>query len=107
MDAGQVTIKVSPETLLAKAEELTGAISRLGSDFETVKDGVTKTRAYWNGKAADAHRKAFESRYEEMDEMLRRLKEHPADLEQIAGTYLNVEKEVNELAGKLPDDIIM
>ena len=82
MDAGQVTIKVSPETLLAKAEELTGAISQLGSDFETVKDGVTKTRAYWNGKAADAHRKAFESRYEEMDEMLRRLKEHPADLEQ-------------------------
>ena len=99
-----VTIRVRPEILIAKAGELKREVSGMEGDFNQIRELV---RNYWLGDAGEAHRHAFELDYEEIEKILRRLNEHPRDLESIALTYMGVEQEVKEVAGSLPGDVII
>ena len=102
-----VTIRVRPEILIAKAGELKREVSGMEGDFNQIRELVNHSRNYWLGDAGEAHRHAFELDYEEIEKILRRLNEHPRDLESIALTYMGVEQEVKEVAGSLPGDVII
>lgn len=51
------------------------------------------------------HRKIYKEQRSQVDEMMKRLKEHPSDLLKIAGIMDNVEKEVEFMANSLPSAI--
>lgn len=104
--SGQVILKVTPENLLTQAQATKNNITKMKAEFDKIETIITRTSNYWIGEAGDAHRKVYTDEKANIQEMLARLSEHPADLEQMARTYLQVEGEVKELAQELPGDII-
>lgn len=104
--AGQVVLKVTPEQLQAKAAVTKDNIGKLTGCFERISSIINRTGNYWIGEAGDLHRKLYTDENDNIQEMFARLSEHPTDLEQIAGTYLNVENEVENIAMELPGDVI-
>lgn len=105
--SGQVTLKVTPEQLFTKATETKDNISKLTDTFDTISEIIENTKSYWIGEAGDLHRKLYTDENDKIQEMFARLKEHPADLEQIANNYIGVEKKVAAIAQELPGDIII
>lgn len=103
---GSVEVLVTPEVLIEQAEE----VRRLGNDmkihFQEMESIMNKTRNYWIGEAGDIHRQRYEEHKDDIDQMLRRLLEHPDDLLMISGNYSAAEKSNVEAALALPEDII-
>lgn len=104
---GNVELKVTPEQLNIKAGEVEGYVSQMKQHFDAMKILVEKSSAYWIGEAGNLHRKNYEKQIENIDTMIRRLREHPNDLRAIAQTYTNVELRVNEtIIQELPGNIL-
>lgn len=104
--ASGVQIKVSTDVLNNKATEVAKEIGEMKRDFDTLKQTVAASSSYWIGEAGDLHRKLFADQSDDIDEILRRLSEHPVDLQQIAGIYAATEAEVQAIPGELPGDVI-
>lgn len=101
-----IQLKVTPEQLKAKASEVSAEIKEMQSAFEELASIVSRTSVYWLGEAGDCHRRIFEGNREEVEIMIRRLKEHPADLLQMADLYEKTEEKIQEATEALPADII-
>ena len=52
------------------------------------------------------HRTIYQNQKLHIEEMMKRLKEHPADLIVIAQTYIEAEERAESLASGLPGDVI-
>ncbi len=103
---GSVELRVSPEVLRTQAEE----VRRLGNDmrqrFASLADTMARTKYYWLGDAGELHRKLYEQQKENVDQMLRRLMEHPDDLHAIAQNYDEGEMSNVAFTQQLDSDII-
>lgn len=103
---GTVMVKVSPEVLVTQAEE----VRRLGKDmqqrFQTLQNTIERTRGYWIGEAGELHRKLYDEQKDDINQMLRRLLEHPDDLLQISENYKMAESKNVNSATLLDADII-
>ena len=106
LTASQITIKVTPEVLLAKADEVSGEIGRMSNAFDTLTAVMARTKHYWIGEAGDLHRSLYEEQREAASNMLQRWRELPADLQLIAQTYTTAENEAKTLTGMLTSDVI-
>lgn len=106
MSESGVEIKVQPEVLDLKAQEVTTAISQMEQLFNSVLNTVSRTQYYWIGAAGDVHRQAFEDQKDDITTILNRLKEHPVDLQKIANTYRTTESALAEAASQLSSDLI-
>ena len=82
-----ITLRVTPEALKTKANEVEGQIKALETEFNTIQDLVSRTSGYWIGEAGERARAEFESQREDIDTILKRFKEHPIDLMKMAGVY--------------------
>ena len=104
---GSVSVKVSPEVLITQAEE----VRRLGNDmrnrFQVLENTMARTRGYWIGEAGELHRKLYEEQKDNVDQMLRRLLEHPDDLLAISENYKAAEKTNVASATVLDADVIV
>lgn len=103
---GDVQIKVDPAVLVSKAEAVSGSIRSMEQYYSELERIVSRTSYYWIGEAGDMHRNIYKEQKAQVEEMLKRLREHPADLTAIAQTYENVESQLQSLAAELPGDII-
>lgn len=106
MDGAGVEIKVLPEVLNAKAQEVTAAISQMERLFDTVQTTVDRTRYYWIGEAGELHRNMFKEQQDEIGNILERLKEHPVDLQKIANTYTQTEAQLTQAASQMSSNLI-
>lgn len=104
--SGEVILKVTPEQLQTKAQVTTNHINQLKTAFENIGNIIARTQNYWIGEAGDLHRRLYTDEKDQILEMFARLSEHPADLGQIARTYLNVEDVIENIAMELPGDVI-
>lgn len=104
---GSVTVKVSPEVLVTQAEE----VRRLGKDmknrFQNLQNTIERTRGYWIGEAGELHRKLYDEQKDNINQMLRRLLEHPDDLLAISENYKAAERTNVESATVLSADVIV
>lgn len=103
---GDVFIKVRPEVLVEKSQEVSASIRKMASCFEDLERIINRTSYYWIGEAGDMHRRLYQEQKENVDEMMRRLKEHPADLLTISQNYVQAEQAVEAIADQLPGDVI-
>jgi len=103
---GSVQIKVNTSVLNSKAQDVSRSIKNMSDCFERLETIVNRTSYYWIGEAGDTQRKMYREQKPRIDEMMRRLKEHPRDLMEIARTYESVEAEVASIAAELPADVI-
>ena len=104
---GHVTLKVTPEVLTSKSSEVANRVTKMKTYFDDLKALMEKTSAYWEGEAGDKHRQMYKDLIEEVDEILRRLGEHPVDLVTIAQKYSDVELKIQEEIQALPGDILV
>lgn len=102
-----VRIKVTPETLQAKAGTVDGLIEKMTGQYEDLFRHVRSLSGYWKGEAADKCMKQCESDYRMVSEMMCRLREYPADLREMAGIYTEAEKAAVEISSPLPADVIL
>lgn len=104
---GSVTVKVTPEVLVTQAEE----VRRLGKDmqnrFHNLQNTIERTRGYWIGDAGELHRKLYDEQKDNVNQMLRRLLEHPDDLLAISENYKAAERTNVESATVLSADVIV
>ena len=103
---GNVHIKVNSAVLNAKAQNVSNSIKNMSNCFDQLETIINRTSYYWIGEAGDMHRNIYKEQKSQIDEMMKRLKEHPADLITIARTYESAESEVQSMASELPGDII-
>lgn len=99
-------LKVSTTQLRTKSEEVARLAKELQKCMDEMHQKITATNTYWIGDAGDMHRRMYEEQSEEIDEMLRRINEHPVDLISMADVYDGVEKEVTQIAQSLDGDVI-
>lgn len=99
-------IRVDTSVMVNKADQVSRAISNMERTFQELQHIVTGTNGYWIGEAADHHRRMFTDEKEDITEILKRLKEHPEDLKQMAAGYEETEKSLAEENQKLHDDYI-
>ncbi len=102
-----ITIKVTPEVLTAKSSDVAKKVSDMKQQFSDLKDLVDKTKGYWIGEAGDKHRNMYLEMVGDIDEILKRLGEHPVDLVAIAQQYSDVELKIEQDIAALPGDIIV
>ncbi len=103
---GEVQIKVNSAVLNSKAETVSASIQKMAECFEQMETIIGRTSYYWIGEAGELHRKIYQEQKPQIDDMMRRLKEHPQDLVSMAQTYETAEAAVQSMAAELPGDII-
>ena len=103
---GSVRIKVDTNALKAKADTVTTEISAMEQRFDQLEAIIKKTASYWIGEAGDEHRRLYEEQKDEIDKIMRRLKEHPIDLKTMAGVYEKVETEAVTIGQSLNGNVI-
>lgn len=103
---GDVQVKVNPAVLIEKAQSVSKNITSMANYFEQLNKIVSRTSYYWIGEAGELHRNIYQEQKMRIEEMIKRLKEHPADLMAMAQTYDNAEAAVRSIASELPGDII-
>jgi len=115
MDSSGVEIKVQPDVLNAKASDVSTSISQMEQLFDTVQmeqlfdtvqTTVARTKYYWIGEAGELHRKMFEEQKDDVETLLKRLKEHPVDLQKIAKTYIDTEQRQTEASSQMSSNLI-
>ena len=105
-NSGGVTLKVTPDQLRSKADMVSREISAMTNAFDELARIVSRTSYYWEGEAGTRCRKLYEENKKEAELVLRRLREHPRDLLQMAQVYEDVERRVRETASALPENVI-
>lgn len=100
------TLKVTPEELKNKAKEITDQIGRVKSNWDRMESVIKNTKNYWEGEASDLHQNYYKEAEPDVQTILKRLREHPTDLLNMANLYDEAEQKANEIANALPTDII-
>ncbi len=103
---GDVHIKVSTDVLNAKAQTVSKSISNMANCFEEMERIVNRTGYYWIGEAGEMHRKLYQEQKNNIEEMLKRLREHPKDLMVISQNYQVADAQAVEIASILTGDVI-
>ena len=102
-----IQLKVSPDVLKSKAQEITTQINKVQSDWNKISSLIENSKTYWEGDASNVHRKSKKNLEDDVDRIIKRLKEHPSDLLAMAGVYIDAEQKATQIANSLPDDIIV
>ncbi len=100
------TLRVTPEILKAKAKEITDEVSSLESNWSKIETIITNSKNYWEGDGSNMHQSYLKEVKSDVVTILKRLKEHPTDLLNMANLYDEAEEKANELSRVLPTDII-
>jgi WXG100 family type VII secretion target len=103
----QIKLKVDPATLKAKAQEVQGQINTFEKNWNQMAGIIQKTKGYWVGEASNLHQKHYEEYKEDVEKILKMLKEHPVDLMKMAGVYEEHEAKAVALTQSLSGDVII
>ena len=95
-----IIIKVSTQELQAASGQVGSSLSEMRNSFSAIEQAVNHSEGYWQGEAAQHHRKIYR-------ELQGTVTEHMEDLQSIARNYETGEAEVRELAADLPSDVIV
>lgn len=101
-----IHLKVSPDELRSKAEQLKGQIANAERSWNSLCEAVHASRYYWEGEAADYGRRLLEETRQDVQTAFGRLKDHPSHLLEMAGVYTDAETKAAEIIRSLPDDAI-
>lgn len=100
-------IRVETGTLKAKADTVTSLVSRMEGQLDELNRVIERTAGYWIGEGGTAKREDYAKQRATVETMVRRLREYPDDLLQMAGIYEGAEKEATQLPQSLPGDVIV
>lgn len=103
---GNMNLKVAPEKIYTKAQDMAKRTRKMQKQFESFKDVVGNTQKYWVGDAGTVHRKSNTELYKNMEQFIVRFDQHVDALYKVASNYMDVEKKIQETVTTLPINII-
>ena len=103
---GDLHLKVAPDAIKRKADEVSGLLSELRRDCEGLKTTVNASKGYWAGDAAENFRSFVNKADAGIQPVLERLSGKQDDLMKMAGIYQEKEKRISDFASALPTNII-
>ncbi len=106
MNVADVELLVTPEQLTIASAEMSDSLNRMQINVDELDQIVRATENYWKGEAGDMYRDLFLKERENINLSITRLQEHPRDLIEIAGNYIDTEQILQSLAEELPADVI-
>ena len=102
-----IKLRVTPEALKSKAIEVENEVKKLQTHFDSIQDIVARSTGYWVGSAGDKARKEFADKKDDTNTVIKRFREHPTDLQTMAGVYEGAERAVVSNNTALPVDVII
>lgn len=100
------SIRVTPEILKSRASDADQKIREMDRLLHDIQKKINGTGNYWIGEAGEACRKCYESRQNEVDEIMKRLKNQPKTLLTIANVYAEEEQQAVNESAPLPSNVI-
>lgn len=101
-----IMLKVKTDVLISKSDEIRQSIRVIEKNFNEIDKIITGTKKYWQGDASDAHMQQYQKMKEDFATIVKRLMEHPTDLEKMAGVYKEAEEAIEQIAVSLPTDVV-
>lgn len=105
--AAGITLKVAPSVLKTQSGVVSSEVSTLERSWRELESVIKKTKGYWEGQASDQHIEYYNDIKDDVEMIIRRLKEHPVDLLKMAGIYEESEAAAQQIASSLPEDVII
>ncbi len=106
MNVEAVEFLATPEELTIASNDMSNRLKEMQVCIEEVDQIVRASERYWLGEASDHFRNLFLKERPVIDEIIARLNEHPRELIEIAGNYIDTEHLLESLAQELPSDVI-
>ena len=101
-----VTFMATPEKLISQASQLSAAIADAEASIQEIEELLGKTNLYWLGDAAVAHRNAYRGKKLIAEQVISSLYQQIENLLQMAGIYKEAEREADNEAQALPEDVL-
>ncbi len=98
---------VTPEELKAKSSEIATGLHMIKTTLDEISSLAVGSSAYWISEGGDYVRSRFSKADNVKENVMKRLNEHPTDLENIAGLYELTEAENDNIANELPGDVLL
>ncbi|MDR1605191.1 MAG: WXG100 family type VII secretion target [Gracilibacteraceae bacterium] len=99
-----ITLRVDPNVLNAKAGEMDGHKNSIIQIMEQAKQEITSLTGTWKSAAADEFQNRFKQIYDDIDNMLAVASEHITDIKEAAQIYITAENAAKTAAEGLPID---
>lgn len=96
-----ISIKVTPTVLGAKADQIEERIGRINDQWENLYMRTMELASYWEGEASEAEWKDISHIKEDMEQIIKRLREHPMNLRQMSGVYAETEEKAIQISNTL------
>lgn len=105
--AAGITLKVTPNVLKTQSGVVSSEVNSLERTWREMESVFKKTKGYWEGEASTQHMEYYDDVKDDVETIIRRLKEHPVDLLKMAGIYEESESAAQQIASTLPEDVIV
>ena len=102
-----ITLKVNPQNLKTAAQTLSSDIASVEKRWNRIGEVIRASKGYWEGDGSNTHQKYYQEASKDVEKILKRLKEHPVDLQKMAGVYDQTESKLSAAASSLPADVIV
>ncbi len=99
-----ITLKVQPEVLTSKTNEIASERTTISSLMDQAKAEITSLNGVWESPAAEEYQSRFRQIYDDIESVIGVVSEHISDLYEIANIYTTAEKAAQSQAESLPVD---
>jgi WXG100 family type VII secretion target len=99
-----IILKVQPEALSSKSNEITVEKNNILSTLEQVKSEMNGLVGAWKSPASDEFQLRFKQLYDDMENVIAIINEYVSDLNEAAGIYTTAESSVKAATEGLPVD---
>lgn len=106
MDAADVTVKVSTETMRSVSNEVLSNLRTTRLAIESLDNILKTTGAYWEGDGQDAQVRAYVSKESDIEHIINEMSTHVSNIKEIAGVYDTYESGAVQMSGMLSGDVI-
>lgn len=100
-----MVIRVTPQELRNQSNQVLADIREIEKHWQGISDLVNGTKTYWEGDAGTTHMGIYKDAEEEVNKIIKRLKDNPVKLQTMAGVYDSAEAAAEASAAELPADV--
>lgn len=102
----QGTIRVTPQQLISTSQEFSSKGSQVSNLTNEMTSKVNALSSVWEGEAATAYTNKFKGLEDDIQKLVRMIKEHSDDLQQMATEYQQANSTIMDEISSLKSDVI-
>ena len=100
-------LKVTPEKLISTSQEFSSNGDTISSLTQQMIDIVTSLSSFWQGDASSAYSAQFNQLNDDIQMLVKMVKEHLTDLQTMASKFTSTENQNIDIIQNLSGDVIV